>query len=656
MKQETTSSAGSSALAEKSPIDLSPISSWILGFGLVVFAAASNGAFGITVFGQIGTFAWLLLALGLVLGLFPIDRPSPQGWTAMGLWVGLAAWTTLGLLWTDSPDKTWVEIARLATYGGVFALALFSRGRDSLDSQLGSVAAGVSVVAALALLSRFQPDIWPSASETGLTLTSEAARLSFPLDYWNGLAALVAIGLAPLIEVAGGVRRLVFRALATAAIPISILTIYFTFSRGGILAAALALILYFGLAPNRLTRLLPAGLGLLGGLVLVALAMSKGDLKDGLLNSAASSQGDTMMIATIVVFLLTALIAFLILDRIGEIALPERFRPSRKSAGIGVGAIAAIAILLLIVGGAPGKVSNGWDDFKSAEPPAHGSARLEAANGNGRYQYWSSAVKQWEKAPLKGQGAGTFEFWWAETGDRSGFIRDTHSLYFQTLGESGAVGLFLLLGLFTIVIVIGFRRALVKVLGKRSPGAGWVAAATAGCTAFMLSAGLDWSWQLPAVVFPFLLLAATIIGQTAENQTRLDIRARIGLVIVPLAAVILIAIPLASALTLEHSQQKARDGDLTGALDAARSAHAISPSTAAPLLQEAGVLEQLGYPEEAIDAAREATRKEPVNWRNWLVLSMIEGRHGEIEQGLEDYRKARSLNPRSQIFKPGGPD
>jgi hypothetical protein len=640
-------------LGPRSPFGLSPIASWILGFGLVVFAASNNGAFDIAVYGQIGIFAWLLLALGLLLGLFPVDRPAPDGWTATGLWAGLAAWAMLGLLWTESPDKTWAEVARLATYSGVFTLALFSRGRGCPGSQVGSIAAGVTVIAGIALLSRFQPEIWPSAADTGQTLTSEAARLSFPLDYWNGLAAFVAIGLAPLFEVAGGARRLAFRALATAAIPISVLAIYFTFSRGGILSAALATLAYFCLVPNRLSRLLPAALGLFGGLVLVLLAMSKGDLKDGLTNSAAHSQGDSMMVLTIVVCLLVGVLAFLILDRIGPISLPDRLRPNRKQAWIGAGVAAVIAILLLLVAGAPGKVSNGWEDFKSSEAPAHGSARLEAANGNGRYQYWSSAVKQWKTSPVKGQGAGTFEYWWAENGDRSGFIRDTHSLYFQTLGESGLIGLFILLGIFGMVIVVGFRRARVTVLGRRSPQAGWLAAATAGCLAFMLSAALDWSWQLPAVVFPFLLLAATVLGQAGDPEATVDKRLRFGLVAVPLAAVVLITIPFASALTLEQSQQKARDGDLAGALDSARSAHAISPSTAAPLLQEAGLLEQLDRPEDAIEVAREATNKEPINWRNWLVLSGIEARHGDVHQALEDFREARRLNPRSQIFAQG---
>ncbi|MBN8868938.1 MAG: tetratricopeptide repeat protein [Solirubrobacterales bacterium] len=655
MDQVTSPGPRSSAQGDQFRIEISPIASWILGFGLVLFAATSDGAFDLRLFGQIGTFAWLLLALGLLIGLFPIDRPGPTSWLGLSLWLGLIAWAALGLLWTDSPDKTWVEVARLATYAGVFALALMSRGDRSPGNQVGSVAAGVTVVAAVALISRFQPDLWPSAHETGRTLTSEAARLSFPLDYWNGLAALVAIGLAPLIEVAGGARRLAFRALATAALPICLLVIYFTFSRGGILAAGLAVLAYFCLASNRLARLLPAALGLCGGLVLILLARSKSSLNDGLTNSVAQSQGDTMMLLSIATCVLVAVAAFLLLDRVGDLSPPARFRPGRRQLAIGAGAVALVAILILLLAGVPGRISNGWESFKSPEAPTSGSSRLEAANGNGRYQYWSSAAKQWKEAPVQGHGAGTFEFWWAENGDRTGFIRDTHSLYFQTLGESGLIGLLLLLGLFGLVIVVGCREATVKVLDRRGPRAGWLAAATAGCLAFMISAGLDWSWQLPAVVLPFLLLSATILGQTAKEAS-FGLGARVGLAAAPLVAVVLIAIPLTSALWLERSQESASAGNLTEALDAARSAHAISPSTAAPLLQEAGLLEQLDDPTTAMEAAREATRKEPVNWRNWLVLSLIEARHGSAEQALEDFHEAQRLNPRSPLFTTPGTD
>ena len=49
--------------------------------------------------------------------------------------------------------------------------------------------------------------------------------------------------------------------------------------------------------------------------------------------------------------------------------------------------------------------------------------------------------------PLTGTGSGTFEFWWARDGDTDETVRDTHSLYLQTLGELGIVGFALIVGL-----------------------------------------------------------------------------------------------------------------------------------------------------------------------------------------------------------------
>ena len=50
-------------------------------------------------------------------------------------------------------------------------------------------------------------------------------------------------------------------------------------------------------------------------------------------------------------------------------------------------------------------------------------------------------------------------------------------------------------------------------------------------------------------------------------------------------------------------------------------------------------------------AALAATRKESVNWRNWLVLSRIEAELGQAAPAVRDYRSARSLNPESTLFE-----
>ena len=62
---------------------------------------------------------------------------------------------------------------------------------------------------------------------------------------------------------------------------------------------------------------------------------------------------------------------------------------------------------------------------------------------------------------------------------------DAHSLYLETLAELGLVGLALLVLALAPPLVAGFR--------------GVEAAATGGYVAFLIHAGLDWDWELPAV-------------------------------------------------------------------------------------------------------------------------------------------------------------
>ena len=50
-------------------------------------------------------------------------------------------------------------------------------------------------------------------------------------------------------------------------------------------------------------------------------------------------------------------------------------------------------------------------------PATASTQRFESASGNGRYQYWQSALDANATDPLKGIGPGTFEFWWAREGN-----------------------------------------------------------------------------------------------------------------------------------------------------------------------------------------------------------------------------------------------
>ena len=152
----------------------------------------------------------------------------------------------------------------------------------------------------------------------------------------------------------------------------------------------------------------------------------------------------------------------------------------------------------------------------------------------------------------------------------------------------------------------------------------------------------------------FLLLAASIAATRAAGARRRAIaasRLRLGLVGLSVAGLIAVAIPLASAASIRDSQ----DAGPVGASSARRSTRRRQPRTSSrtrrrPNLQEALVSSRPDDLEAAVASAREATDDEPTNWRNWIVLSRLEARNGNVDGAIAAYRHARDLNPRSPMF------
>lgn len=676
MSDETGQAARSSGFTGLALPDPGVAASWILGFGLVLFLAVSRGGFDLAVFGQTGIAAWLILLLGAALGLLPSTRPNRKAWWGFALLGTLTVWAAIGLLWTDTPDKTLVEVARFSTYLAIFALAIAGRSRESTSQLVNAIAWAIAAIALLALLSRYFPGLFARAGETGAVLHTEAPRLSFPLDYWNGLGALLALGLPLLVQTATATRRLSVRAIAAGCLPLLLLALYLTLSRGSLLAAAAAL-LAFHLLARRAETLMVSATGLIGGVILIFLSDAFPGFSAGLTDPTAHREGRWMLLFSALISVASGAFVWARSRYPARVRLPVRPRPDRRVALAGGLALALAVLVGLFAVGAPGRVSDAWESFKAPETPSSGTSRLGATSGNGRYQLWSAGLREFRSAPAAGRGGGSFEYWWAERGDRDGFVRDAHSLYIQSLGEYGLIGFLLLAGFFLLVLYRGVRNSFLS----EEQRSNWVAAATAGTFAFSLSATLDWVWQIPAIVAAFLLLAATILNHPQESEDptmkaassgsdpgettaligrlraavareRTRSGQRLILSLVAIAGIALAIVPVSAQLLINQSQSQVRSGNLPAALDSAEAAHAVSPTTAAPLIQAAGVLDLAGEYEDAIGIAQQAITKEPVNWRNWYVLSRIEADAGKAEAARASLRRARNLNPRSPLFQP----
>src|SRR5215217_5733428 len=245
---------------------------FVLPFALVLYLGLEGGGYGVGLEGaqegatngailrsEVAIAAWWLLLLGSLAAALPFARIGRAAWVALGLFAAFAAWTGLSMLWSDSPERSFDEFTRVLAYLGVFALAIAVQGRGGVRRMVGAVAAAIAVLGILALLSRLHP-AWFPVDEAALELSNVQARLNYPLDYWNGLAALIGLGIVPLLGLATNGRRLITRAAATAALPALALTGFYTVSRSAPLIAGVGIACFLVLHPRRLSALVPLGL------------------------------------------------------------------------------------------------------------------------------------------------------------------------------------------------------------------------------------------------------------------------------------------------------------------------------------------------------------------------------------------------------------
>ncbi|MGN6586392.1 MAG: tetratricopeptide repeat protein [Solirubrobacterales bacterium] len=636
--------------------DWSALWAWALGFVVVVYLGLEGGGFDPLVSDQVGIAAWWILLFAVAVTALPRLRLSRTAWLAIGLLLGFVAWTALSLSWTESTEKTAADLARVATCLGVFVLALYSGGGRNGSRMVAAVAGAIAVVGVVGLLSRLHPAWFPSAGQTAQFLTSGEERLSYPVNYWNGLAALIGIGLPLLLHWATSARTLWARGLAAAAMPALILASYFTLSRGGIAGAALALAVYIAFAADRLPKAIALAVALLGGGLLILLAHSREALVHGNASATAHSQGNAMIFLTLLVCLAVGAVQAGWTAALARSGRPLWRGVSPRQAWTATGVAVLVAIIALLAVGAPGRVSNAWSDFKAPSNEAEtGTGRLSSFAGESRYQFWSSAVREAKHEPLAGTGSGTFQVWWTRDGDTDEPVIDTHNLYLQTAGELGLVGLALLLAFVGVNLVGGAAAALRAAAERRS----LLAAALAGTTVLWTTSLFDWTWKLPVIAVATLLLVAVLLSSDSpddETDARkgFGLPLRIGTVVLSLLALAAIAIPLTSTTFLRRSQDEARAGNVGTALDDARTAQNALPGAAGPWLQEGLLLESEGDFGAAAAATRKATEKEPDEWRNWLVLSRLEAERGSSAGAIAAYRKARSLNPLNPIFRSRG--
>jgi O-antigen ligase len=652
--------------AARLPVAGLAVTGSLLSFATVAYLALSDGGYDTIPRSQVGIVAWWTILLAALAGVIP-RRLGRAGWMALGLMLAFTAWTAATIGWSISRELSADQLGMVATYAGVFMLALTVQGRTAARHAVYGAAAAVGLVALIAVLSRLHGAWFPI--DPRLAYKQSASRLAYPLGYWNGLAAFLAMGVPLLLSVAGGARRIATQSLAAAALPVAALAIFLADSRGGVIALGIGLLAFILLTGDRLCALASAGAAAVGSGVLIAYADHHAIVRQGVDTLAARRADDRMIVVLVLACAGVAMLQVAIGLAGRHAARPAWLEPRPRAQALRIAGVFAAAVVIALAAGAPGRLDRAWQEFKqpigAATQTVAGTdvfSRLSSAGGNDRYQLWQQAVKAAETRPLTGIGAGAYGLYWQAHASVPLHVSDAHSLYLQTLAETGIVGLALIAGLLLCMLGTGIRRALRAPPELRMPLAG----AAAAIAAFAVSAAYDWVWQLGAIACLALILGAVCLVGGEPRATRRSAAAAApaprrrlprwaapaGIALTALAALIVIALPLAAANDLAASQAASGRGDLRTALSDAAAAERAQPFAASPALQQALVLEQAGDLPGARAAAVTAVERDASNWQPRLVLARIEDELGWQTLAVASFERARRLDPLGAIFNP----
>ena len=464
-----------------------------------VLLALANGGFDPTGFGAGALVAWAMILVALAVGVFPRAEPPKPAVIAGLCLAGLAALTALSMLWGSDNGRAFEDVVRTLLYLGIFILVVLASARGDSTSWLGGLALGLVTVAAIALGARFVPALFGNPEvEIVEQLPAALGRLTYPVGYWNGLAAAMATAITVLAWLAARSRTPLARCASTAAIPAVLLALWMTDSRGGLVAAALGIAVILAFGHRRTPLLAGLGLGVVGGVIAIVIVESFDTLRSDPIAAAGTSEGEWMLIILLALTAATAAVRSVLDARIGELSASPRFGRAALVA-IGVAAIAAIAL---------SDPAERWEDFK--EPPTgaevtDGGISQLRIGGSGRYQFWEQALDAFASDPIAGVGSSGYTSYWLEHRDIVIPATRAHSLVFETMAELGVIGLALILGFFGVAAVVGVQRA-------REGPEGGAAAALGVLTVGFVTSAVDWTWDLPAVFGATIVAAALLTG------------------------------------------------------------------------------------------------------------------------------------------------
>jgi hypothetical protein len=624
---------------------------------LLLGLALAGGGFDLSDRHLAGLAVWLLVVGMLVLGLAGRASLGRTFYLVTGLIGALALFSAFSSLWSGSIELSVIEADRVLVYLGFFLATFLIAQTDQRRQRFGEgIAIALIAIASIALASRLLPDL------LSISQGAEArARLSYPLGYWNGNGVVFGIATGMALWLSRRALGPVLRLFAAASLPAILLALYFTYSRGGLLATAVACGCLLALSHDRLWLLATLGIGALGAMPAVLAVQGCNSLAENLDDSHIAGQG-LKVLAVLAVGSLLAAALFAGLGRLER--RQNRFtdralaasRNPRLLKGIALVAAVLAIVAALAVGG------RAWDRFSSPDLQAPGSSagHITQLSGSGRDEFWRVAVDAFDEKPLVGHGAGTFRFSWYQLRHNSAPNTDAHSLYLQAFAELGLVGGLLVLALVGTLLWTGVA-AWRDARGARRD---LYAALLGACLAFAICSAIDWFWQIAAMGAIFFLAGGVLVAARCSQLARLrasgngrEERRSFGLAVAGLAVAWVSAVALVGPLLVDReidaSNAAVVDGNLADAISHAETARKIEPWATTPYKQLGLLAEREGNYPEAIERIDQAIDREEDNWLLYYLRARVRHRAGDETAAQADLQEARRLNPEEKCLDGG---
>jgi hypothetical protein len=536
---------------------------------------------------------------------------------------------------------------------------------------VGLIAQGFLLVVLAVTVYALGQKVVPGLHVSGLfnlNQTGQLPRLQEPLGYWNALALMIDMGVPiALALTADRTRSAATRLSAACGLSLMFLTIPLTYSRGGLVALAAALVVAMGLNRDRvraLAWLLATALAsvpaILVGLLLHRLSAANVPL------GTREGAGGVLALA-----ILVGLGALLVGGR-RILAIEPRLRLSAAGArtarravlaGVGILVLAALLGLGLSHRGLTGTLSHLWHGFTHPGSLSDNNPQRLLSADSYRWLWWREAATAFSARPWQGWGAGSFPVLHLLHRQNTLPVQQPHSVPLQFLAETGVIGGILGLGAFALLVA-----GAAKAVRSRADGREHLLAVAllAAVLAYGIHCLYDWDWNIPALSLPaFLFLgvvsgrrAGPLPGSPAEPPVAWLRPAGRGPVLRALALAgatvwlcvfaLSIGLPQLAADRASTALVKASSTSrvtVRAALADASLAAQLDPLSDAGPKAEAEIAQRLSRPQAGRVYFQDAVAIDPSDPQAWLLLAFLDNALGDKAGAFAAAQRAIDLDP-----------